>query len=394
MQKLVIYLPADLGHPECVLVGDSSHIQQVSADALANVAESSQVIVIVPSEEILLTSVKLPKMNRSRIAEALPYALEEQIIHDVETMHFVPGEMQADGSLPVAIVAREKMQAWLDKLKSLNVQPDILMPSIFALPLEDDTWTIVLHDMALVRMHAFQGFSCDITNLNEILSIALSSTSIIPAGIHVYNHRQHAAVLNTVVNAREEMRDERQFIADLAKHASALPAINLLQGMYKAKKTRFPEMKKIWKVTGMLTAAWLVLLFLYPVISLFILNLRLNGMNAGIEEIYKRYFPQATNMTAPKLRMEGKLQGYTAYANEGKWLMLIATLGKGMTETRGINLNRLDLQQDKLTLQLSATSADDFAKLTDYLTQQGLSVKQQSVNLAAESRVNAVITVE
>ena len=61
------------------------------AAALAEAALDRINIVIVPSEDVLVTTVTLPKMNRSRLLQAIPYALEEQVIEDVDTMHFAAG---------------------------------------------------------------------------------------------------------------------------------------------------------------------------------------------------------------------------------------------------------------------------------------------------------------
>lgn len=391
-QKLIIYLQND--SVQSVLLSESC-TQQINTEDLSQYSENSEVIVLLPSEQVSLTSIKLPKMNRSRLHEAIPYALEEQIIADVETMHFVPDKNPADDTYSVAIIPKEKIATIINQLKSWNVQPDIVMSSLFALPVEENTWTIFLNDMAEVRTNAFYGFTCDILNLNEMLDIALSSSIALPENIHIHNYTQkpYAPLLNVNATVKEEFHDAKQFISDLGNHTLNFPYINLLHGVYKARKTKFPEMKKLWKVAGGLGVAWIALLLVYPFISMMILNHRMNGINTNIEQIYKRYFPNATSVVAPRVRMQEKLQTYNSYASEGKWLMLIGYLGKGMGESHGINLIRLDLQNNKLMLELTAASPEEFSTLTEYLNQQGLKVKQESANLSG-SRVNATITVE
>ena len=58
------------------------------------------VIVLVPATETLTTTVDLPIRSGARLNAALPYALEEQVAADVETLHFAAGERRESGVRP------------------------------------------------------------------------------------------------------------------------------------------------------------------------------------------------------------------------------------------------------------------------------------------------------
>jgi general secretion pathway protein L len=398
VQKLIIYLHSyDSIHPDWVVMdetGITQNVQHGDALELPPLAEGKQIIVIVPAQDVVLTSVKLPKMNRTRLLQALPFALEEQVIGELNTLHFMPGETQADGSIPVAIVAKEKMQAWMSHTQSLAIQPDVLMPQVFALPLENNVWTIVLHDMAIVRMNAYQGFACDTDNLAELLALALQAENS-PDHIHIHNytHEAFATQLNLPIKLKEDFHDKKQFISDLAASALKTPWMNLLQGNYKVRKTRMLEMSKIWNAITMLGVAFLVLLFLYPTVSYLMLKYREHAIDTQIADIYQKHFPQSTNMVAPKLRMQEKLQKYSAEAGDTKLLILMAYVGKGLRAVHGVTLKRLTFQHHQLTLELSAATSEDFAMFSDHLQHAGLKVKHNSADLVG-ARVNAVMTVE
>jgi len=399
-QKLVIYLHNhDSTRPSWVdfdaEAGIKQYVQHGNAEDLAKIAADKKVIVIVPAQEVVLISAKLPKMNRSRLAQALPYALEEQLVGDVETLHFASNDMQADGSLAIAIVFKEKMQEWQALLHAWKVQADVLIPSSMALPVEENTWMVILKDMAIIRMSDYQCFACDINNLNEFMHIALQSSEQKPQSIHIHNYTQNeiTAMLTATIDIKEDFHEAERLEMDMADNAIQFTFINLLQGQFKTRKSRFPEMRKMWRTSIYLAIAWVVLLFLYPTISYFILEKRVSSIDAQITAIYKRHFPQAASIVAPKLRMEEKLQKLTAQAGESKLMLLINYLGKGMMDTPSINLKRLDFQNNQLTLDLTAASSEDFSKFTEFLTRQGLNVKQQSANLVGV-RVNAIITVE
>lgn len=96
--------------------------------------QSNDVIVQVPSEDVLLLSVNLPDMSRARLMQALPFALEEQIIGDLDEQHIVVvGDIIA-GNVPVAVVTHHKMRLWLDQLNERGVQADCMLPASVALP--------------------------------------------------------------------------------------------------------------------------------------------------------------------------------------------------------------------------------------------------------------------
>ena len=385
MQKLIIHLRScGIEH----IVTDTAS----ATDDLAVLAQNRQVIVLVPSEDVMLTTVKLPKMKRARLLQALPFSLEEQVIGDLNVLHFVPGEAGDDDNIPVAIVAKEKMQAWLDQLQALNIQPDILMPLMFALPLQENAWTISVHQMADIRLHADQGFACDSHNLPQLLDIALQAAQKKPECIYIRNYTSDALAFNLPVKVQEDFHDEKQFMTDLAMRALKSPHLNLLHGAYKARKSVFPEMRKSRNAAIMLSVACLALLFLYPAISYLLLKHKEHEIDMQIAEIYKHYFPQASNMVAPKIRMQEKMQQYTAQAGDANFLTLTAYIGKGMRAAHGLNLKRLSFQHQQMTLELSAASSENFSAFTDYLMRAGLKVKQESINLA-DTRVNAVITV-
>lgn len=395
-EKLIIYLHAhDLAHPSWIVLDDAYHIQQHqqrgNTEDLASLAANKYVIVIVPAEDVLLTSVTLPKMNRTRLMQALPFALEEQLISDVDTLHFVPVHQQAEGEWTVAIVSKEKMQTWINLLQAWKVQADVIVPLTLALPIRENRWRILMNEMAVVRTGLFQGFACDKNNLNELLNMALSSAKELPNLIE--GEGVSSLNLHQEVKVKEEHFSPEQQQIELAKYVVQFPSFNLLYGEYKSKKSSFAQSRNIKNAIVGLAIAWVLLLVLYPVTSYVILHQRLSNINNQIEEIYKRHFPHATSLVAPEMRLEEKRRGSSEQSGNDKPLLLMNSVGKGMRNTPGVQLKRLDYQTNQLTLDLSAASSDEFAKFTEFLVNEGLKVKQQNANLVG-TRVSATIVIE
>lgn len=399
-EKLIIYLHAhDLEHPSWAIVAADGLVRQSeshdNALGLSQIAEDKEVIVLVPAQEVLLTAVTLPKMSRARLTQALPFALEEKLIDDVETLHFVQGDYHADTLLPVAVVARARMDQWVELLKSWQLQVDVLMPTTFALPLEEDTWHVMLSDMAITRTGPFQGFVCDHANLSELLQLALSEADGAPTHIYIHNYTEAncTPLLDELVKVKEEKLPAGNFINDLAHYAGTLPALNLLQGYYATKKSKFPRRDKLLKATFGFAIVWIALLFLYPTVSYFILKQRTTSIDAQIAEIYKRHFPQSKSVVAPNTRLQEKLQKLSSQVGENHLFLLLGYIGKGMQSTESIKIRHFDYQNNQLTLELTAATSEDFSTFTNFLTSHGLTVKQQNANLTG-SRVNATLLIE
>jgi general secretion pathway protein L len=104
--------------------------------ALAEAARdigARQVIVLVPSSEILTTTVDLPVKGGARLQAALPFALEEFVAEDVERLHFASGPRRTSGRTPVSVVNRQVMQAWLSQLDDAGISPTSVMADSYGL---------------------------------------------------------------------------------------------------------------------------------------------------------------------------------------------------------------------------------------------------------------------
>lgn len=398
-ETLVIYLHTE--NPEqpswAVIdaLGNLQHCEEHNnAEDLFTFATDREVIVAVPAEDVLLTTVTLPKMNRSKLMHALPYALEEQLIDEVETLHFAPFDFRANGELAIAIVSKEKMDHWFSLIKAWQINPDRMLPANLMLPWQEKGWGISVKELALVRTGFASGFSCDKDNLNELLNLQPKENGF-PETVSIMNYTATpvANQLALPLVIKETLLPATSFMVDMARGISSAPSFNLLQGPYAVKKSKLPRTERLGKIAVFLLAALVSILFLYPMVSCFILQQRVKAIDNDITQIYKHNFPQSTSVVAPKLRMEEKLRKLSAQIGENRFLLLLGNLGQAMTDAKNIQLKRVDYQSSQLTLEMTAASSEDFTAFTNALMQQGLDVKQQNANLVG-ARVNATLLIE
>lgn len=397
-EKLIIFLHADTS-PDWVVVNQDSTCSNltVSGDTseLAALANQREVLVIVPSEDVLMAPVVLPKMNRIRLQKALPFALEEQLIDEIDQLHFANGDYQENGELPVAVVSYEKMQVWLTLIAGWNIKADAFIPSILSVPFEDNVIHIVINEVANVRTAMYKGFACDVDNLTTCFNLAITDSGQIPSTIKIHNATAYPYKDKLKISSfvEEQMLSKDELLTLLAKTVINASTLNLLQGEYKTKKTRMPEMQRLIKAATVLAASWLLLLFLYPFISYLILSSRLHQIDGEIKTIYQHHFPAASNMSAPKIRMDDKLRKLEGGAGQNRFLILLGYIGKGVASADNVKLKRLDFQNGQVSLEITAASSESFSGFTGFLASEGLDVKQQNATLSG-SHVNATVQVE
>jgi general secretion pathway protein L len=100
-------------------------------EAVADVGER-KVIVLVPGTEVLTTTIDIP-VRGTKLQAALPYALEEYLAEDIDKLHFAAGTRRSSGRVPVSVVSREKLAAWLSELAAAGIRPSSVVAENYGL---------------------------------------------------------------------------------------------------------------------------------------------------------------------------------------------------------------------------------------------------------------------
>lgn len=127
-EYLVIRLDEDADKPAHWIAVDSDGARlgppvEGPLSAAGAAVGDRKVIVLVPGTEVLTTSVSLPVKTLAKIHAALPYALEESVAEDVETLHFAAGPRRDNDRIPVSVVSRAKISEWLALLHDAEIGP-------------------------------------------------------------------------------------------------------------------------------------------------------------------------------------------------------------------------------------------------------------------------------
>lgn len=318
------------------------------------IEHNQELFVIVPGQDVLLTSAKLPKMSAQKLKQALPYALEDKLINDVNDLHFAIANQNTEGNISVAVVAKEKMQHWLTLLKNANVFPSAFIPTTLAIPKDQ-----VLSDsvFSYIRHSDYLGFAVD-------------------------HHNTELYSKDPVTKLTNEVIQHSIF---------QFPYINLLQGEFAVRRKK-SSLKNVWKKASLLGLAWIGLYFFSHFISFLILEYQSHRINHQIETVYFKNFPNAKDLLAPRERMQQKLKETTALAQKNNFLSLLANVSGVFAKNRAVHIENLTYENGIMTLQLSAATFEALDALTNDLTSKGVNSKQQN---AAEngSQVKATLLI-
>lgn len=151
MEYLVIRIENDPADPAHWIAVDgrgarrSPPVTGPLEEAQADVGDR-KVIVLVPSAEVLTTSVDIPVKGGSRLQAALPYALEEFLADDVDKLHFAAGPRRASGRVPASVVSKAKLRAWLDRLTEAGIHPDSMVAENYGLARIPGTISMLVAD--------------------------------------------------------------------------------------------------------------------------------------------------------------------------------------------------------------------------------------------------------
>src|SRR5215510_4645314 len=125
--------------PRWMVCNDDGHVlvNAVQGELVQAVplATGRRVVAIVPGTEVLTTESDAPAKGAAKLAQVVPFALEERVADEIEDLHFALGERNADtGRVPVVVVARARIDAWLAELRAAGLNPQAIYSEASLLP--------------------------------------------------------------------------------------------------------------------------------------------------------------------------------------------------------------------------------------------------------------------
>ena len=323
----------------------------------ANDAKGARVIVLLPGADITLTDVVVPTRNTQRIEAALPYLLEEKFANDVEDLHFAFSKPDENNSVNVAVIARNTLDGWLQRLLELGIRPHVMLPDICALPYEENAWVIVDGaDSVLMRLGPNNGLATDRAVAVETLRLSLAVMVDTPP-IHIIYYRCADDDLEALDFGDLTPEIDVEVIESgrlnwLVKNYHADTAINLLQGAY-SRREKMSKHWRPWRATAGIAALCLVLFGALKMFDYVDLTRQRDQLTAQIDVAYQKIFPQATG-AANKERVQSLLKKLgSAQGGRDGFLELLDKVANELKKTTKLEITRIAYGHNALDLALT-----------------------------------------
>lgn len=358
-------------------------------EAAAHV-EGRRCTLIVPADDVLLTEAVVPGGSQARAQQAVPYALEDQVADDVESLHFALGAKQAGDVYPVAVISRFVMERVAQQCQDAGLRPTMIVPETLALPrIESSTpgdiaWTAMLdQDVAIIRLNGSQGFATDPGMAGLMLQGASHDLGEDKAVSLVVFQTSDAAELQAPEGIDVEIRpcDHR-----LALYASGLVTssnINLLQGIYNPKKN-FDKTWKPWRATAVLAACLCVAVFAVKWLDVNKLDQQEEHLDSQIADAFQQALP-GSRMQRPRRQIESALSKVGGVNTDGFTSRLSQIADSLSTQPQTV-LKTIGYRNGRFDLDLNTDTVPTLDALKSELAKRGsLNMSVQSANRENDS---------
>jgi general secretion pathway protein L len=390
-ETLVIRLRADEAAPASWLVVDENGARSgplVSgpvADAL-NLATGRRVVLLLPGSDVTLAEPELPLRGGGRIAQVVPYALEEQLASDVDALHFAVGARPAGAAgTPVAIVARSLMQSWHERCESAGIHASAAYSDAAAVPDSPGGCTLLLDEAFLyVRRADALPFVLDAAPLDWALDSVLPAPEpgteprenvTFYAGTADYErHRDVIEGLRSRTAALQVKLLPDGPLPLMAAQAAAGAGVNLLQGPFAVQSTLRSRFKQ-WRLPAALAAATVLLFVVNQGIGWWQARKTEQALDRQIAEIVAQILPGQ-----PVVDARAQIQGVIASraGGGGGLLPAMTLLAEALSQAPAARIQAMSFRGNALELRLTAPTVELLDGIKQSMSRDGITAELQS----------------
>jgi len=351
----------------------------LTAAAAAAATGNRRIAVLVPTTEALLADVDLPHNSGGRAAQLVPYALEEQLVAEVDSQHFAVEPSRSGARTAVAVVARANMEHWLEQLHAAGMQPDLLCVDAALLPrltgysvalLEGDLLTVQSETGSAISVSAPSG------GFASALEVALGGHA---AGVTLLFHctpmdwqRRSAeveAVRPQVASLKVQLLSSGVLPWLAAQLHSAAP-INLLQGAYAQRGAPGAQWRR-WRLAAALAGALLVAHVGNQTYRLWSLQHNEKDLDAATVELAGPALNAAAGGGSLRSRLERALLGAQSSADRAGLMPALQVLAQALGAAPGARVEALSFRDGAVQLKVRARDSQSLERVNQALRSSG-----------------------
>jgi general secretion pathway protein L len=345
------------------LGGQMGRVGSGDLDALSTAAMQKRLILLLPGEDVLVTSATVPVKSAAKKLKAIPFALEENLIADVESQHFAISRKSDGDSVGVAIIDKSRLEQLLGELLQAGIEPDEVVPESLGLPWRDGQSTVLLRKDAAIGLRTGCWTTAFLAGLQpeEVIEFLPGNDSAETGNGQITIYCDQAtlgSVENRIDHANIQLLEETD-LPLLASQVISGPSINFLQGAF-APRSQLTEKLKPWRLAASLLLAILLTVFARDVLRLQQIKAMRQSLDQQMASVLTATCPGQTRIVNPLSQLINCTGGTSDAAASKYFLETLAVVSAALPGDRGIRILSINFAEQAMELRLDAP---DFATL-------------------------------
>jgi len=368
MQLLVIKLDSLTAIPNYALLGKKQSQDRFTPSnwkKVSSLTRGRKILLLVPNDEVVLSTLNIPSKNKKQLNRAVPFALEDSLADDLENLHFAIHQDGSDEDTQVAVISKQKLSQYIGLLKEHNITAYAVLPQVLAQNHENESWSVLQNinsqesdltnsvadeNNISVRVNKFSGFSSSKNLLGLFLAEQFETKPIKT----IHTNIEQEAFSGDLHELKFKTLDVNE--VDYKSATSAL-GLNLLTNYIQQGTSNSSVNWKAWRpalvLAGLLATTWIGILGWQNTQ----LQQQREQLTNAVNQTFLDAFPNSRVVDASQ-QMRSKLaalQKQTGKSIESP-IPLIADIGPLLNEFKDINLNEVNYTNGELTLMLKTPS--------------------------------------
>lgn len=349
-----------------------------------------------PAEDTLLTHVHMPTRSRSKIEQALPYALEDKLLDDPSDQ-FITYKRGKEGELNVSVTNRARLKQWIDRLEQSGLMVESITPISLSVRLLEKTWILFCsQDTCWLRIDHTTGFRCDIGSGEPpyVLVSALEAAVEKPDALVIHNPPGDFQQEQWREKLGLEILTEQNPFWDVSE-TTPLP-LNLRQNEFAPKKKN-RDVSRRFRPALIMFMIWFVGSLVFITYEWWNLDREYKHLRSEMTAIFKKSFPRESSLIVdPYKQMQANLAQAGSYgqgSTRDGFLVLLAGIAAALGPTETEYLEEISYSSSSLTILVGLPDYQKLEKLKNTLTSGGLKYSVSNVR-QKDGKVFASIKLE
>jgi general secretion pathway protein L len=345
----------------CVLWSPTLQRQPMPLSQAASVLQGQAVDVLLPMEMCSWVRSEPWPSRRRPEAQAMAYAVEDQLSEALEVVHLSVGARDRDGCYPVMVIGRERLAAVLDLLREAGIEVRGMFVDADLLSGDQPcgAWWFG-------RWLLGAGLSARLALSQDDLALL---TPLLPKDMQWLDAREAPAVIDQCLTHRPTR------------------AINLLQGAFAPRGKRLP-----WRAGGWALLMLALLTWGASETRIRFLDSEARRLATQNEQRFKALYPEQSRIVDMAAQLKA-LQSQPVDSQNTRIAGLVRLIEQ-VIGASPVEVQRIEFRAGEgWKIQLTASGFTELEQLRERGRQQGMPVRLDSANKAAD-RVHATLTVE